>query len=218
MVVDISKILLDFSYGSFDLYAASRSIASAETATEKRSYNLPYQAHLHGISQKPSYHSPSSPIMAKLRQSSVLRRFSRTGARNPPFRAHFQHYDTFFKSEDRMHSITSIILAFSFVICTIAVPRPPRTRTGSLIFPEADQECVKMSCPNPSHTGAAFCRNLNRGCYLCLPNPPSLLPFLTFACIGHWELERPLEVSGVSNVSANRSAIGNAFDIETAVH
>ena len=115
-----------------------------------------------------------------------------------------------------MRFISSITLALSFVICILAVPRPPRTRTGSLIFPEADRECVKMSCPNPSHTGAAFCRNLNRGCFLCLPNPRSILPFLTFACIGHWESEPPLNVSGAFDISVNRSAIGNAFDIETA--
>ena len=155
--------------------------------------------------------------MAKLRQSSVLVASPEQVLGNPPFVPTSSFYDTFFKSEKTMRFISSITLAFSFVICTLALPRSPRTRTGSLIFPQADQECAKMSCPNPYHTGAAYCRNLNRGCYLCLPNPPSRLPFVTFACVGHWELERPLEVSGISNVSANRSAIWNAFDIETAV-
>lgn len=113
-------------------------------------------------------------------------------------------------------SISISTFVFIFTTPTLALPSPPRTPTGSLIFPEADQQCVKMSCPDQFHTGATYCRSLNRGCLFCAPNPRSLMPFVTFACIGHWEVERPWGGFGVSNGSASRSTIWNEFDGETA--
>lgn len=205
-----------------------RFTSSAGTAAaEMRSYLMshPSQAHLHDHSQKPIKSTALLAIYNNSRIATVVLLHSRRFlGRTSSVRS--CQYDSCILLFSRLHSnakmhltVSMITLLFLlvFVNYTLALPPiPPRTPSASLVFAEADQQCGKVSCPNPYHAGAAFCRNLNQGCLFCGPNPRSIRPFFTFACVGHWQVGRPFEEHGVLNGSANRSAAENAFEVEVA--
>ena len=101
------------------------------------------------------------------------------------------HFGYFRDTIKKRPFITSLplFLLFTLVAFTLALPTAVPLRApsnGVLVLPEAEQQCAQASCLNLFDTGGAFCRSLNRGCYLCGPNPSSLLSLSLTSVIGRW--------------------------------
>lgn len=113
--------------------------------------------------------------------------------------------------------INSFTLIITVLACqTPALPSPLQSPKNLSVFsdPNTDQQCGMVSCRNPYHGGAAFCRNLNQGCVFCGPNPRSKPPFVTFACVGHWQHLFDGDIIRAANVSLNASATMEIVDID----